>query len=667
MPTSTDQLAKEYENIQAKFLHSPSIHIISTDGEPPNNYEIEFHAKGLNYDDEGNVIRVSSHRVQIVVPFGYPHFPPNCKPLTPILHPDFDPDAICIGDFWNPSLTLADLIIHIGKLITYQSFSTEDVFNAKALEWVQGNADQLPLDDVDFTYQEPHEEKEDDSAGTGKEEDAGPVVEQKKDAVRKSEPAVPQEAQQGKRGKKLFIGVSVVLVSGLLAGGLFYLDMRSYDSAVDNWQKAKTLLAQNQFKEADVLMKKTQAMLAGVRFIRGQEKKAMLTEIKKAASTEKFVKGMKGAVLVDGKYMTPLEQKESKAAMELIASGKEKAAQEKWMEAAEEFQKALAKIKKLGPEISPFPVDGLEELLHSARMRAMMDNGALKLTEKKWDEAIALYQKALSLLVIIKDSSVRSLEEEIRRSMGKAEFLSFCERGDMAFKAKKWSDAVKNYESAIEISSKAGIDLKGRLEEIKRYRDVAKFNSTYLAAVQDFSAERWDSAISNLNQSEMLFERARKAGGAQGVSLNEIRKKKLTAAINREEKREAQLMAGERYEEAIRASQVLVDMIDNSPFAHDTEFASKRKEASDRMATNRFMKDMQEKIAYLNRNFEEIFRKKFPSSANSELSEPTIQFVKVEGDNLVFKMQCKEQNRRQRFTLEMDYHYDMKTGKWVLP
>lgn len=126
-------------------------------------------------------------------------------------------------------------------------------------------------------------------------------------------------------------------------------------------------------------------------------------------------------------------------------------------------------------------------------------------------------------------------------------------------------------------------------------------------------------------------------------------------------------MAGERYEEAIRASQVLVDMIDSSPFAHDTEFASKRKEASDRMATNRFMKDMQEKIAYLNRNFEEIFRKKFPSSANSELSEPTIQFVKVEGDNLVFKMQCKEQNRRQRFTLEMDYHYDMKTGKWVLP
>ena len=90
----TSQFAKEYEEIQKRFSRSPYIKIISTEGDPPQNYEIEFLVKGLSKDDEGRAVIIDNHRVNINLPFGYPHFPPNCKPHSVIFHPDFDPDAV---------------------------------------------------------------------------------------------------------------------------------------------------------------------------------------------------------------------------------------------------------------------------------------------------------------------------------------------------------------------------------------------------------------------------------------------------------------------------------------------------------------------------------------------------------------------------------------------
>ncbi|MBE0582722.1 MAG: hypothetical protein IH612_03055, partial [Desulfofustis sp.] len=69
-----------------------------------------------------------------------------CKPKTPIFHPDFDPAAICIGDFWEKDRTIGDLILHIGQMITGHIFSTSNAFNEEAAKWYKDHPDRLPFD-----------------------------------------------------------------------------------------------------------------------------------------------------------------------------------------------------------------------------------------------------------------------------------------------------------------------------------------------------------------------------------------------------------------------------------------------------------------------------------------------------------------------------------------
>ncbi|TKB24883.1 hypothetical protein FCL47_16720 [Desulfopila sp. IMCC35006] len=93
----------------------------------------------------GQIVESIDHVVELAIPFGFPHFPPSCKPKSDIFHPDFDPAAICLGDFWEQTRALPDLIVHIGKMINGEIYSTTNAFNEEAAEWYLDNAVKFPL------------------------------------------------------------------------------------------------------------------------------------------------------------------------------------------------------------------------------------------------------------------------------------------------------------------------------------------------------------------------------------------------------------------------------------------------------------------------------------------------------------------------------------------
>jgi hypothetical protein len=66
--------------------------------------------------------------------------------LTPVFHPNFDDSMVCIGDFWAASEGLDDLIIRIGRMITYQEYNTKSPLNGLAAKWAAQNAHLLPID-----------------------------------------------------------------------------------------------------------------------------------------------------------------------------------------------------------------------------------------------------------------------------------------------------------------------------------------------------------------------------------------------------------------------------------------------------------------------------------------------------------------------------------------
>ncbi len=148
MGISTEQLEAINQEITKAFSDDPRISIIAADGNPPDKYEVTYQVEGLQKTDAGAIEKTDSHTIAISIPFGYPHFPPSCKPKSPVFHPDFDPAAICIGDFWEKNRSIVDLITHIGEMITGTFYSTSNAFNEEAAQWYEENFAKSTGDDT---------------------------------------------------------------------------------------------------------------------------------------------------------------------------------------------------------------------------------------------------------------------------------------------------------------------------------------------------------------------------------------------------------------------------------------------------------------------------------------------------------------------------------------
>lgn len=145
MGAETQLLADIFTEISDVFAQHPTIAVTPIKGNPPEQYEIHYHIMGVYKDGSGQIKRSSDHTVTITIPFGFPHFPPSCKPKTPLFHPDFDPAAICLGDFWEHERSLPELIRVIGRMIAGEIYSKDNTFNEEAAIWYRENADQLPF------------------------------------------------------------------------------------------------------------------------------------------------------------------------------------------------------------------------------------------------------------------------------------------------------------------------------------------------------------------------------------------------------------------------------------------------------------------------------------------------------------------------------------------
>lgn len=148
MAILSEQLEAIFQEIKDNFAQHRQIQVTPIAGDPPEQYRITYHLQGLCREDRGEVRECTDHIITITLPFGFPHFPPNCKPESPVFHPDFDQAAICIGEFWENNNSLSELIIHIGRMICGESYSSNNAFNEEAAVWYKENQKKLPLDTI---------------------------------------------------------------------------------------------------------------------------------------------------------------------------------------------------------------------------------------------------------------------------------------------------------------------------------------------------------------------------------------------------------------------------------------------------------------------------------------------------------------------------------------
>ncbi len=150
LPMRTRRLISDAQLIEQALQSFPMIKIRSTQGSPPENYQIEYRVKGIALGKNGKVKERDSHLVEIQLTADYPRAAPKCKMNSPVFHPNIDPAHICVGDFWTAGERLIDLIIRIGEMIGYQAYNIKSPLDAEAAMWADLNRDKLPIDKRDL-------------------------------------------------------------------------------------------------------------------------------------------------------------------------------------------------------------------------------------------------------------------------------------------------------------------------------------------------------------------------------------------------------------------------------------------------------------------------------------------------------------------------------------
>jgi len=145
------RLVADHEHVTAALAAHPRIKVLKTEGNPPEKYIVEFNVAGLVPAPNDGFHPGTVHRAEIWLSLDYPRRPPFCRMITPVFHPNIDPQKICIGDHWNAGQSLVELITRIGEMISYQSYNVKSPLNAKAAMWAEQNEAQLPLEKVDLT------------------------------------------------------------------------------------------------------------------------------------------------------------------------------------------------------------------------------------------------------------------------------------------------------------------------------------------------------------------------------------------------------------------------------------------------------------------------------------------------------------------------------------
>ena len=145
------RLTADRASMESAFAAHPWISVVSHEGNPPERYVVEFRVRCALPPAAGAVPAIGQrHSAEIFLPLDYPRRPPFCRMVTPVHHPNIDPQKICIGDHWSAGQSLARLVVHIGEMLCYQSFNVRSPLNASAAAWAETNVELFPLQTDDL-------------------------------------------------------------------------------------------------------------------------------------------------------------------------------------------------------------------------------------------------------------------------------------------------------------------------------------------------------------------------------------------------------------------------------------------------------------------------------------------------------------------------------------
>jgi ubiquitin-protein ligase len=142
-----NRLRNDHHLLRELVNRSEFIHIVTTEGDPPEKYLIRFTCRGVEkIQPNGDPVYREQHEVTIYLHAEYPLKQPQLKWLTPIFHPNIHvTGAVCIGAWW-PAKKLDDLLLGMAEMVQYKNYDPKDPMNSKAAAWALRNKNLFPVD-----------------------------------------------------------------------------------------------------------------------------------------------------------------------------------------------------------------------------------------------------------------------------------------------------------------------------------------------------------------------------------------------------------------------------------------------------------------------------------------------------------------------------------------
>lgn len=784
MAMGSQQIADDYEQLKELLELYPKISIIHTEGQPPDNYEIEYTLRGYIKAEDNTISIGQKHRVRLSLPFGYPHFAPIAKPLTPIFHPDIDPAAIRLADRWQQNPSLPDLVLHIGEMICGNVYTLEDPFNQEAADWYARQHKLLPLDsisiaDIEATDASLDSLVEDTFASLGLESDdflkpEQPVdtqdIQYIKDLVAQNKiftankllSDLPdtaffpdrEDVQQeiGKALRKtdqLFklaeqledmakfdeaievadtllataadapgaealrtriqqsfqltqsVGISskkedriekthktnekstppkdrvklahwkstlplkpiliVILVLGVAIASisLYFKDQNILSQSQASLFKGQVLIDKKQFDQALEALEEAKGLLSRLTILRFRKSSQEKT-VDALISSSELQEGLKGRVLYQGEYIPSGLASDQEKLTILTDQAQSLAGQNKLAESLTLYRQALkfATDHNLGKQQAV-----IHEIIQSLELRHTLAVAEQAEQNKNWDEAAVAYRKALTLSGNIKNLGTAS---DITHRMTAATFRHELDQSKKAFNQSQWKETVKYLEQAQQaIMLNPNVVTEKERQDLRRLLINAHLYLMLSTAREAYEQKNWPQAIEEYqNALNLLAREPDSAENMLGESLGKIEKTLLLVKIAQIQ--DLLLVAeGKSDPNAVLAHcKEIQQLIKTSNHQTDPAVKTVLQKINEKIEKQQELLVQNEKIAWLEEHFEEIFRANYPTFKGSKLMQPKAIFLKRIGNKNIFTLTCLERSQGSASKLELNYQFDSSNGKW---
>ena len=321
-------------------------------------------------------------------------------------------------------------------------------------------------------------------------------------------------------------------------------------------------------------------MVGEVKFIHQDFARQLEKFILEILTSEKLTKGLAGYILLDGKYIPKDETKTLLSIKQQLSEAETLFKARKWQPAMQQYDTLLAQIEGKG-YFEQSIIDDLHRKRQIATFRMFYDPAQVAIKKRQWEDAIEKLLQAQKVLVDLPESDREQYSAQLQNELQKSQFANLKEQGDLSFTGTDWLSAIASYNLALASGRKTALPpesidaIRNNIKRAELYNSINKGNKAFAAA-------SWDDAITAYSNARSLLIGTKAIATAvdTDVNIQKLDRIILQAKIIRDRQiLEAQLKDN-ALAKARRIYQQILTNIAKSSLKAEEEFSNTKAETS---------------------------------------------------------------------------------------